>query len=178
MNKLNEIIILGGGCFWCLEAVFKKIQGVISVESGYSGGQRSNPSYEYICTSVSGYVEVVKITFNPQTLSLKHILDIFFNIHDPTTIDRQGNDIGSQYSSVIFYQNLMQKQTAQETINLLNGQFSKPIVTRVEALKNYYPAEAYHQNYYEKNPNQSYCQYVVRPKLEKALKQFSNYVVS
>ena len=175
-----EQITLGGGCFWCVEAIFKRVKGVKSVTSGYAGGQTSNPSYDLVCSGTTGHAEVCQIQFDPNEISLKDILYIFFKTHDPTTVNRQGADIGSQYRSVIFYQNDNQKRVAEQMVRELNlrGVFKNPIVTQIEALDTFYPAEDYHQNYYERNPSAGYCQYVIAPKLAKADKLLSSFFIS
>jgi peptide-methionine (S)-S-oxide reductase len=165
---------LAGGCFWCLEAVFDELKGVVSVESGYSGGQVSNPSYQAVCTGMTGHAEVVQVTFDPEVLSYADLLRIFFAIHDPTTPNRQGADIGTQYRSAIFYHNEEQKRTAEEIIKELNTAklWPRPIVTEVPPFESFYVAERYHQEYYVNNPNQSYCRVVIDPKVAKFRKQF------
>ncbi len=170
-----ETIVLGGGCFWCLEPLFADLQGVESAVVGYAGGKKENPSYEAVCSGSTGHAEVVKVTFDPQTISLKRILEVFFSMHDPTTINRQGADVGSQYRSIILYNNEDQKITTGEVIQELDhsGHFSKPIVTQVVPLQKFYPAEEYHQRYFEKNPWAGYCQVVIRPKVAKFQEKFS-----
>lgn len=175
-NKIEEAT-LGGGCFWCLEAVFNRLKGVELCESGYSGGPNPNPTYEQVCGGKTGHVEVVRLRYNPDEINFSTLLDVFFTIHDPTTLNRQGNDVGTQYRSVIFYHNEEQREAAQGTIDRLEadrGWFSSKIVTAVEPLINYYPGEKYHQNYYENNPYQGYCAYVVAPKVEKATVKFTD----
>lgn len=172
----EEIAILGGGCFWCLEAIFDDLQGVTSVESGYMGGRRPNPTYQQVCSGATGHVEVVKVTFNPAQITFRDILEIFFTIHDPTTLNRQGNDVGTQYRSVIFYTNEEQKNTADQTIRDLQamGLWNAPIVTAVEPAADFWIAEDYHQEYFGNNPNQPYCQFVVAPKVQKFRAKFSS----
>jgi len=165
------IAILGGGCFWCLEAVFQKVKGVKKVISGYSGGKRENPTYEQVCTGVSGHAEVVKIDFDENIISFGEILDIFFEIHDPTQLNRQGNDVGSQYRSVIFYLDENQKNIALQKITELKNK-GIDVVTEVSVLDKFYPAEDYHQNYYNQNPQNPYCHYVITPKIEKFLRSY------
>lgn len=174
-SPAKEIATLGGGCFWCTEAVFDNLQGVESVESGYSGGQTSNPTYEDICTGTTGHAEVIQVTFDPSVISYKELLDIFFTIHDPTTLNRQGNDRGTQYRSVIYYHSPEQKATAEQAIADLNasGTWGTPIVTEIAPAPLFYTAEQYHQEYFERNPNQPYCQFVVAPKVTKAREKFS-----
>ncbi len=169
-----EITTLGSGCFWCTEAVFQQLKGVTSVVSGYSGGHVVNPSYNQVTTGTTGHAEVCQIEFNPVQISFEDILEIFFNTHDPTTLNRQGNDYGPQYRSVIFYHNEEQKEIAERVKRDLDssGQFKKPIVTEITAFDVFYPAEDYHQNFFRNNPNQDYCHYVIAPKLEKFEKAF------
>ncbi len=179
IQKIEEAV-LGGGCFWCLEAIYKKVKGVIDVVPGYAGGHVENPTYEQVKTGTTGHAEVVKITFNPAEISYEKILDIFFEIHDPTTPNRQGNDIGSQYRSIILYKNEKQKQIAKTKISELQQckKFDRPIITQVIELDYFYEAEKYHHNYFEKHPDQPYCKNVISPKLEKFLKNFKFYVVT
>ncbi len=177
MSSTNfEVATLGAGCFWCTEAVFLAVKGVTKVESGYSGGKVKNPTYREISTGLTGHAEVAQITFDPKVVSFEEILEIFWNTHDPTTLNKQGADEGTQYRSVIFYHNEAQKKTAEAYKQQLTAAktFRNPIVTEISPLINYYPAEDYHQNYYALNPNQGYCQYVIRPKVEKFKKQFSS----
>ncbi len=170
----KEVAVLGGGCFWCLEAVFDDLQGVESVESGYMGGQKAAPSYEEVCAGSTGHAEVVRIAFDPQVVSFEEILEVFFVIHDPTQLNFQGNDVGTQYRSVIFYQSPEQKAAAEETIGRLarEGLWRDPIVTEVAPASTFYPAENYHQEYFARNPYQPYCQFVVAPKVAKFRKKF------
>lgn len=172
-----ETAILGGGCFWCLDAVFLQVKGVQQVTSGYAGGARPNPTYEQICTGVSGHAEVVKIDFDADVISFNQLLDVFYGIHDPTTLNRQGNDIGTQYRSVIFCQNAKQRQIAETYINELqnSGLVKSPIVTEVSDAVPFYAAEAYHQNYFANHPQQGYCQMVVAPKVAKFNTYFKDY---
>ena len=169
-----QTIYLGEGCFWCTEAFFQRINGVISVESGYGGGFVENPTYEQVCDKNTGHVEIAKIVFDPAIVPFKDILEVFWKTHDPTTLDRQGNDVGPQYKSVIYYINEQQKQKAEQYKSALDksGAWENPIVTTIEPFKNYYPAEKYHQNYYNDNTNQGYCRFVISPKLEKFEKVF------
>jgi peptide-methionine (S)-S-oxide reductase len=171
----TETIVLGGGCFWCTEAVFDRVQGVTDVESGYSNGETVSPSYEQVCTGRTGHNEVVKLQFDPAQITLREILEIFFVVHDPTTPNRQGNDVGTQYRSGIYYANEAQKQVAGEVIREIEASktYRSPIVTEVEPLANYSTAEAYHQDYFLNNPNQGYCAFVVGPKVEKFQKTFA-----
>ena len=165
----QEVVTLGGGCFWCLEAVFQELQGVGRVVSGYAGGAEPNPTYQDVCAGVTGHAEVVQVCFDPGVISLREILVVFFSMHDPTTLNRQGADTGAQYRSVILTHSSEQRETAEELIAALGaeGIWSTPIVTEVTALDSFYPAEDYHQEYYAQNPNQPYCQVVIEPKLAK-----------
>ncbi len=169
-----EQTTLGGGCFWCLEAVYVELRGVTKVVSGYTGGHVPNPSYQRVCGGNTGHAEVVQVTFDPSIVSYRDLLEIFFTIHDPTTLNRQGADVGTQYRSAIFYHNEEQRQGAEEVIAGLTAAklWSKPIVTEVVPLDVFYPAEEYHQDYYANNPRQSYCQIVVAPKVSKFRKQY------
>ncbi len=162
----HESITLGGGCFWCLEAIFSQTQGVIEVVSGYAGGNVENPSYEQVCRGATHHAEVVQITFDTTVISCEEILKIFWLIHDPTTLNAQGNDVGTQYRSVIFYHDAIQKEKAQNSIKEFSSKFTKPIVTQLLPLPHFYEAEAYHQNYFKNNPMQGYCVFVVSPKVE------------
>ena len=170
----NEVITLGGGCFWCLEGVYKQMDGVISCVSGYMGGQVQNPTYKQICTGTTGHAEVVQLTFNPAVTTLREILSVFFTIHDPTTLNRQGNDSGTQYRSAIFCHTASQETEAKATISEVKDLFDEPIVTEVQMAPEFFPAEAYHQSYYFSNTNQSYCQFVVAPKIVKFKDKFKN----
>ncbi len=178
MVNALETIVLGGGCFWCTEAVFVKVKGIADVESGYSNGHAERPSYEQVCSGTTGHNEVVKLTYDPARISLRQILEIFFVIHDPTTLNRQGNDSGAQYRSGIYYSTPEQKQVADEMIRQMSQDklFGKPIVTEVLPLSNYWPAEEYHQDFFEKNPHQGYCVAVAAPKVAKFRKTFSDLV--
>lgn len=170
----TEKALLGGGCFWCLDAVYRDVKGVDSVVSGYAGGARPNPSYEQVCTGATGHAEVVELTFDPAVTSFRDLLSVFFAIHDPTTLDRQGNDVGTQYRSVIFCQNDGQRKMAHEVIGELEAAraFVAPIVTEITGPALFYPAEAYHQNYFAQHPGQGYCQIVIAPKLAKFRQKF------
>jgi peptide-methionine (S)-S-oxide reductase len=170
----TETAVLGGGCFWCLEAVFDDLAGVIAVESGYAGGSRANPSYEEVCSGRTGHAEVVRVTFDPAVLSFRDLLRVFFTIHDPTTVDRQGNDVGPQYRSVVFCQTPEQRAMAQEVVAELTAQklWRDPIVTEIVDDAPFFEAEAYHQEYFARNPGQPYCQVVVAPKVAKFRKHF------
>jgi len=171
----TETATLGGGCFWCLEAVYDELKGVESVVSGYAGGHMPNPTYQQVCSERTGHAEVTQITFDPNVISFGDLLDVFFTIHDPTTPNRQGNDVGSSYRSIILYHSLEQKATAERKIAELNAAhtWDAPIVTQIEPLKAFYPAEDYHQEYYQNNKLQPYCLMVVRPKVAKARKVFT-----
>lgn len=175
---MQETIYLGGGCFWCTEAVFDRVQGVVNVESGYANGYVSNPSYEQVCEGTTGHNEVLKVTFEPAQISLHSLLEIFFGTHDATTLNRQGNDVGTQYRSGIYTQTAEQLQQAQRFLQTLQTEntFGVPVVTEVLPLDNYWPAEAYHQDYFARNPHQGYCAYVVGPKVSKFLQTFSQHV--
>lgn len=172
-----QTIVLGGGCFWCTEAVFKEVRGITDVESGYSNGQTQRPSYEQVCTGTTGHNEVVKLTYDPAVISTAQVLEIFFVVHDPTTLNRQGNDSGTQYRSGIYYTTPEQKQVADDLVRRMNQDklFGKPVVTEVLALDNYSPAEDYHQDFFEKNPNQGYCLAVAAPKVAKFRKTFAEF---
>ncbi len=174
MNDNLEITTLGSGCFWCTEAFFLPVKGIKSVVSGYSGGKTKNPTYKEICSGQTGHAEVIQVTFDPTIISFSEILEIFWNTHDPTTLNKQGADEGTQYRSVVFYHTEAQKKIAEDYKIQLNqsGAFKNPIVTEISPFTVFYPAENYHQNYYELNPNQGYCAYVIRPKVEKFRKQF------
>jgi peptide-methionine (S)-S-oxide reductase len=173
-NSAREVATLGGGCFWCLEAVYDELRGVTDVVSGYAGGRRPNPSYEQVCTGATGHAEVVQVTFDPQQISFRDLLHVFFTIHDPTTLNRQGNDVGTQYRSVIFYHSPEQLATANEVIAELKADkvWENPIVTQLEPAPTFYAAEDYHQEYFAKNPFQPYCRVVVAPKVAKARSKF------
>jgi peptide-methionine (S)-S-oxide reductase len=170
----SQIATLGGGCFWCLEAVYDEIEGVLSVESGYMGGHVPNPDYHTVCTGRSGHVEVVQVTFDPDVASFRDILEVFFAIHDPTSMDRQGNDSGTQYRSVIFYHDDQQRAAAEQIIAELNEEAgSRPIVTELRPATTFYVAEDYHQEYFQNNPQQPYCAFVVSPKVKKFREKFA-----
>ena len=171
----NETATLGGGCFWCLEAVYDEMEGVISVESGYMGGKKPNPTYHDVCGGKTGHVEVVQVTFNPEVTSYREILEVFFAIHDPTTRDRQGNDVGSQYRSAIFFHSEEQHACAEKVIRELGEEktFSAPIVTDIRPAEEFYVAEDYHQEYFQNNPQQPYCSYIVSPKVRKFREKFA-----
>ena len=171
----EEIAVLGGGCFWCLEAVFDRLAGVKSVESGYMGGRIENPTYQQVCSGATGHVEVVRVTFDPAELSYRDLLEVFFATHDPTTLNRQGNDVGTQYRSVIFYTSEEQRRQAEQMISELNASrtWPNPIVTAVEPAAKFFMAEDYHQEYFENNSFQPYCQFVVAPKVKKFQQKFA-----
>jgi len=178
MSTSTQTIVLGGGCFWCTEAVYVKVRGVTDVESGYGNGQAERPTYEQVCTGMTGHNEVVKLTYDPAQVSVRQILEIFFVIHDPTTLNRQGADSGTQYRSGIYFTTPEQKEAADEIIRQMSQDktFGRPIVTEVLPLSNYWPAEEYHQDFFEKNPNQGYCVAVAGPKVAKFRKTFSELV--
>ncbi len=172
---MAEIATLAGGCFWCLEAVYDQVKGVTSVESGYMGGRNANPTYEQVCSGRTGHAEVVQVTFDPQTITFRELLEIFFVIHDPTTLNRQGNDVGTQYRSAIFYHSPAQQETAGEVIAAFTKDrvYANPIVTEIVPATDFYVAEDYHQEYFVRNPLQGFCSYVVGPKVAKFRKQFA-----
>ncbi len=167
-----EQAVLGGGCFWCLEAVYAELRGVERVISGYAGGSVVNPSYEQVCSGRTGHAEVVQVSFDPAEITYRDILDVFFTIHDPTTLNRQGADVGTQYRSAIFYASPEQEKAAREAIEEHQSLYKDQIVTQVEPLERFYPAEAYHQDYFARNPDQPYCAFVVAPKVAKARQKF------
>ena len=170
----RETATLAGGCFWCLEAVFLDLRGVESVASGYAGGHKAHPTYEQVCTGTTGHAEVVQIVFDPDEISYQDLLDVFFSIHDPTTLNRQGGDVGTQYRSAILYHSEEQRATAQKKLAELEGEgvWDDAIVTQLEPLTEFYPAEEYHKDYFRRNPNQSYCRVVIAPKVAKARSKF------
>jgi len=171
----EQAAIFGGGCFWCMEAVFQRLSGVAHVESGYIGGQVENPTYKQVCGGDSGHVEAVRVTFDPDVISYRELLDVFFAVHDPTTPNRQGNDVGEQYRSVVFYTDEEQQRIAEDVIAEMTaaGVYTGPIVTAVEPAGEFYVAEGYHQNYYNENSRQPYCMFVISPKLAKLEKKFA-----
>jgi len=175
-NQQFEIATLAGGCFWCLEAVYQDLKGVIKVVSGYSNGQVDNPTYEAVCSGMTGHAEVIQITYDPAVVSYADLLTIFWKMHDPTTPNRQGNDVGTQYRSGIYYHNEMQKQIAEKSMQALDesGIWDVPAVTEILPIQNYFPAEVYHQNYYKLNPTQPYCSAIVGPKVAKFKQLFSD----
>ena len=170
----REIATLAGGCFWCLEAVYLELRGVVGVQSGYAGGHVPNPSYELVCTGTTGHAEVVQVTFDPDEISYRDLLDVFFTIHDPTTLNRQGNDVGTQYRPAIFYHSAEQKADAEQAIAELLAEkvWDDPIVTEVLPLQEFYPAEEYHRDYFRLHPDQAYCRAVIAPKVAKARKAY------
>ncbi|MFD2523793.1 peptide-methionine (S)-S-oxide reductase MsrA [Emticicia soli] len=172
----KAVATFGAGCFWCVEAVFQRLDGVTKVESGYMGGSTKNPTYKEVCTGQTGHVEVTRITYNPQKISFEELLEVFWKTHDPTTLNRQGNDVGTQYRSVVFYHDANQKALAEKYKGELNNAhvFNGPIVTAIEPAQEFYVAEDYHQNYFNQNGSQPYCQMVVRPKVEKFEKVFKD----
>jgi peptide-methionine (S)-S-oxide reductase len=169
--ETNESIVLGGGCFWCLEAIFQKIDGVTKVISGYAGGTSVNPSYQQVCTGSTGHAEVIKVEFDNTKISLEKILKVYFLAHDPTTRNRQGNDVGTQYRSTILYTDEPQKKVIEKVIEDVQKESPDSIVTEVKPLENFYEAEDYHKDYFKNNPNSSYCRFVIQPKLDKVLKE-------
>ena len=175
VEKGLEVATFGGGCFWCTEAIFLELEGVKKVESGYIGGKTANPTYEEVSSGTTGHAEATQITFDPSKISFGELLEIFFATHDPTTLNRQGADVGTQYRSEVFYHNEAQKKITEDYIKLLNQEntFGKPVVTKVSVVSKFYVAEDYHQNYYARNKEKSYCSYVITPKVEKVRKQFS-----
>ena len=180
MSAATEVATLAGGCFWCLEAVYPQLRGVRSVKSGYAGGRRPNPTYEQVCTGVTGHAEVVQVTYDPREISYRDLLEVFFTIHDPTTLNRQGNDVGSQYRSAIFVHSPEQERIAREAIAAFTarGVWGAPIVTEVALLTEFWPAEACHDNYFARNPQNSYCAVVIAPKVSKARKAFLDKLAS
>ena len=173
LDKVTETATLGGGCFWCVEAVFQRVDGVIDVKPGYAGGHVKNPTYKEICTGNTGHAEVARVEFDPELISYDQILNVFWLAHDPTTVNRQGNDVGIQYRSVIFYHSESQKETAEKSKVEAgkSGYWTEPVVTEITELNNYSEAEDYHNNYYNDNPNQPYCMFVIKPKLDKLEKR-------
>jgi peptide-methionine (S)-S-oxide reductase len=178
MSDSTQTITLGGGCFWCTEAVYERVKGVTAVESGYSNGTTVRPSYEQVCTGTTGHNEVVRVSFDPAQISLREILEIFFVVHDPTTLNRQGNDSGTQYRSGIYFHNAEQEQVAREVIAQVNDFHRGRVVTELQPERNYSKAEDYHQHYFANHPNQGYCAMVVAPKVEKFRKTFAAKVAA
>lgn len=173
----EEKVLLGGGCFWCIEAVYRRVKGVKTAISGYAGGEMSDPDYRSVCNGDTGHAEVVEITFDPEVIGFEEILQIFWVIHDPTTLNRQGADVGTQYRSVIYYYEEDQRSRAEASIAEAQSAFDASIITELEAAPTFYAAESYHQNYYDLNPSQGYCQVVIAPKVQKFLQTFSEYVL-
>jgi peptide-methionine (S)-S-oxide reductase len=175
-NKMIDTLTIGGGCFWCVEAQLQQLNGVISVISGYAGGVTKNPTYKEVCTGLTGHAEVIQVTFDNSIISLDELLSAFWQAHDPTQLNRQGNDVGTQYRSVIFYRNEEQKKIAEDYKKKLNEEkvYDNPVVTEISALTTFYPGEEYHQNYYNQNTTQGYCLFVIAPKLEKFKKVFKD----
>ena len=173
-----EVATLAGGCFWCTQAIFKRLKGVVEVTSGYAGGKMENPSYEQVSSSETGHVETIQITFDPGVISYEKLLEVFFKLHDPTTLNKQGADVGEQYRSVIFYHTDAQKRKALESKKKVEqaGMYKDPIVTKIEPFTNFYQAEDYHQNYYERNSYQPYCKLVIDPKIQNLMSQFGEIV--
>ena len=173
-------IVLGGGCFWCVEAVFQLFEGIHDLMPGYAGGKTPNPSYREVCSGSTGHAEVVRVTWDPDKLSLEDVVTLFFHAHDPTTLNRQGNDVGTQYRSAIFYKDDKEKETIKQVIAEIEEQqvWNRPIVTQVEPLSKFYPAEDYHKNYYQEHPSQPYCNIVIGPKVEKMRSKFSELLKS
>lgn len=174
----TETATLGGGCFWCLEAVYQELKGIEQVESGYTGGQVPNPTYAQVCEGKTGHAEVIRLTYDPAVITYREILEVFFTIHDPTTLNRQGNDVGTQYRSVIYYHSPEQEETAKQVIAEMANVWDAPIVTELAPAGTYYKAETYHQNYYRDNPLQGYCAFVVAPKLSKFRQTFGDKLKS
>jgi peptide-methionine (S)-S-oxide reductase len=172
----TKVATLGGGCFWCLEAVYEDLKGVLNVVSGYSGGHISDPDYYSVCTGTTGHAEVVQVSFDPEVITFKEILDVFFTIHDPTTLNRQGADVGTQYRSAIFYHSEQQKNISEQVIKdfQTEGIWSNPIITEITPFDVFYPAEDYHQEYYRRNPYQGYCRAIITPKVSKFRRKYAN----
>ncbi|MBK6994693.1 MAG: peptide-methionine (S)-S-oxide reductase MsrA [Lewinellaceae bacterium] len=168
-----ELATLGGGCFWCVEAIYQDLKGVLKVESGYSGGPSDNPTYREVCSGMSGHAEVIQITFDPTLVTFQDILHIFFTVHDPTTLNRQGNDAGTQYRSVIYYHSEAQRMAALEVMEDAQEAWDGPIVTEIAAFEKFFKAEDYHQNYYKDNPNQGYCSFIIAPKVRKFREKYT-----
>lgn len=170
----TEIATLGGGCFWCVEAVYQELKGVLKVESGYTGGRISDPTYREVCSGMTGHAEVVQVTFDPVQVSYADVLRVFFAVHDPTTLNRQGNDVGTQYRSVIYYHTEQQRDSAEAIKKEAAEAWDNPIVTEISPAEKFYKAEDYHQNYYRENPNQGYCSFIITPKLKKFREKFAD----
>jgi peptide-methionine (S)-S-oxide reductase len=171
---MTEIATIAGGCFWCTEAVFSELKGVQKVQPGYSGGRLQNPTYEQVCSDSTGHAEAIQVTFDPKIISYKDLLRIFFSVHDPTTLNRQGNDVGTQYRSAIFYHNQEQKETAEQVMKAVSDEkiWGGPLVTELVPFTAFYPAEDYHKDYFKRNPNQGYCQVIIAPKVSKFRKRY------
>lgn len=176
MTSATESIVLGGGCFWCLDASYRLINGVLSVESGYAGGHVKDPTYDQVCAGTTGHAEVVRVTFNPEIITLGEILDIFWALHDPTTLNRQGNDVGEQYRSIIFYATPEQRKTAEMSVRAAAALWEDPIVTDIQALDTFYLAEEEHQDFFANHPESAYCQVIINPKLTKLRKKFADRI--
>ena len=176
LTQAFKVITLGGGCFWCTEAVFVRVKGVLDVESGYCNGHLLNPTYAQVCEGDTGHNEVVRLTYDPSVISLRELLEVFFVIHDPTTLNRQGNDAGTQYRSGIYLSDEADRVVAQQVLGEVNAALSGRVVTELQALHNYSPAEGYHQDYFENNPHQGYCAFVVAPKVQKFVQTFADKV--
>lgn len=178
MEKLNQFANFGAGCFWCVEAMFLALKGVISVKPGYMGGKITNPTYKEVCSGLTGHAEIIRIEFDSSIISFSELLEAFFQAHDPTQLNRQGNDVGTQYRSAIFYEDEIQHQLSKTALKAANesGQWNVPIVTEVSEVSTFYEAEDYHHNYFAQNPNQAYCSAVVRPKVDKFLKKFRDRI--
>jgi len=172
--KNNRTAVFGGGCFWCTEAIYKRVKGVGEVEPGYAGGHVVNPSYKTVCTGTTGHAEVIRVSYDPKTVTFLDLLEIFWHVHDPTTLNRQGNDIGSQYRSIIFYQDDEQKKSAETSLKNADASsmFNKPIMTKIEVLEVFYPAEDYHSDYFANNSAQPYCRAVIAPKVQHFLEEY------
>lgn len=173
MTQSTESIVVAGGCFWCLDAAFRQIEGITKVVSGYTGGQTLNPTYYQVASGETGHAEAVEVTFDPAVISLRDVLDIFWALHNPTTLNRQGADVGTQYRSAIFYRDNEQRQIVEASVKAVQSLWSDPIVTQVKPLEHFYPAEAEHQDYFNKNPQAAYCQVVINPKLQKLREKFN-----
>lgn len=172
----TQTLVLGGGCFWCTEAVYVHVKGVLDVESGYANGQTEAPTYEDVCTGTTGYNEVVKLVYDPQQIGVRQLLEIFFLIHDPTTLNRQGHDVGTQYRSGIYFTDSVQESVAREVMSEVQESLSVPLVTELQPLRNYHPAEDYHQDFFERHPGHGYCQAVAAPKVEKFRRTFAQWL--
>lgn len=172
----TQIASLGGGCFWCIEPVFQDLRGVLKVESGYMGGKTLNPTYRDVCSGMTGHAEIIQVTFDPSVISFRQLLDVFFTVHDPTTLNRQGNDVGTQYRSVVFYHSEQQRMDAEAAKAAASAIWPNPIVTEISPAQTWYKAEGYHQDYYKNNPYQGYCQIVIAPKVRKFREKWADLV--